>query len=192
MSRCLSAPDASLPPKPTSIFSWIQALGTKRPVASPSHFCPASVVLFQLNGGHGQSYGLATDLLVSNAWIQLKIVKYWQWFWRQWWRDVASGADRHLDITFGLQVVESSSLLSVLFREAFSRPYISFFHFTSKWFLCYQRVLPTLYVGLAHTAPPFNTNFRLTFLLTQLLEALYEDIPAWSIKFESLPSLFWP
>ena len=33
--------------------------------------------------------------------------------------DVASGADRHLDITFGLQVVESSSLVSVLFREVF-------------------------------------------------------------------------
>ena len=41
---------------------------------------------------------------------------------------VASGADRHLDITFGLQVVESSSHVSVLFREAFSHPYISFFH----------------------------------------------------------------
>ena len=34
----------------------------------------------------------------------------------------------HLDITFGLQVVESSSLVSVLFREAFSHPYISIFH----------------------------------------------------------------
>ena len=42
--------------------------------------------------------------------------------------DVASGADRHLDTTFGLQVVESSSLVSVLFREVFSHPYISFFH----------------------------------------------------------------
>ena len=42
--------------------------------------------------------------------------------------DVASGADRHLDIKFGLQVVESSSLVSVLFREVFSYPYISFFH----------------------------------------------------------------
>ena len=30
-------------------------------------------------------------------------------------------------ITFGLQVVESSSLVSVHFREAFSEPYISFF-----------------------------------------------------------------
>ena len=34
----------------------------------------------------------------------------------------------HLDIIFGLQVVESSSLVSVLFREAFNHPYISFFH----------------------------------------------------------------
>ena len=46
------------------------------------------------------------------------------------------------------------------------------------------RLVSMLYVGLAHTTPPTNTNFRLTFLLTRLLEALYEDIPAWSIKFE--------
>ena len=32
----------------------------------------------------------------------------------------------------------------------------------------------TLYVGLARDVPPTNTNFRLTFLLTQLQEALYE------------------
>ena len=42
--------------------------------------------------------------------------------------EVASGIDRHLDITFGLHVVDSSSLVSVLFREAFSHPYISFLH----------------------------------------------------------------
>ena len=41
---------------------------------------------------------------------------------------MSSGADRHLDTTFGWQVVESSSLVSVLFREALSRPYMSFFH----------------------------------------------------------------
>ena len=41
---------------------------------------------------------------------------------------MASGTDRHLDITFGLKIVESSSLVSVLFRVAFSHPYISFFH----------------------------------------------------------------
>ena len=34
----------------------------------------------------------------------------------------------------------------------------------------------TLYEGLAHTAPPTNTNFRLMCLLTQLLEAFYEDL----------------
>ena len=36
--------------------------------------------------------------------------------------------DRHFDITFGLHIVDSSSLVSVLFREAFSHPYIFFFH----------------------------------------------------------------
>ena len=35
----------------------------------------------------------------------------------------------------------------------------------------------TLYVGLARAVPPTNTNFRLTFLLTRLEEALYEDLP---------------
>ena len=40
-----------------------------------------------------------------------------QLLWRQCCMDVAS--DRHLDITFGLQVFESSSLVSLLFREVF-------------------------------------------------------------------------
>ena len=42
----------------------------------------------------------------------------------------------------------------------------------------YQRVREygsTLYVGLARAVSPTNTNFRLTFLLTRLQEALYED-----------------
>ena len=34
----------------------------------------------------------------------------------------------HLDIFFRLQEVKSSSLVSVLFREAFNHLYISFFH----------------------------------------------------------------
>ena len=34
----------------------------------------------------------------------------------------------------------------------------------------------TLYVGLARAVSPTNTNFRLTFLLTRLQEALYEDL----------------
>ena len=37
-------------------------------------------------------------------------------------------ADRHLDITFEMQVVESSFLVSLPFREALNHPYISFFH----------------------------------------------------------------
>ena len=41
---------------------------------------------------------------------------------------IASGVERHLDVTLGLQIVESSSLVSVLFNEAFSHPYISFIH----------------------------------------------------------------
>ena len=40
------------------------------------------------------------------------------------------------------------------------------------------RVYHTLYVGLARAVPPTNTNFRLTYLLTRLQEALYEDLPA--------------
>ena len=34
----------------------------------------------------------------------------------------------------------------------------------------------TLYLGLASTTPPTNTNFWLTFLLTRLQEVLYEDL----------------
>ena len=33
-----------------------------------------------------------------------------------------------------------------------------------------------LYVGLARAVSPTNTNFRLTFLLTRLQEAPYEDL----------------
>ena len=88
--------------------------------------------------------------------------------------DVASGTDRHLDITFRLQVVESSSLVSVLFREAFSHPY--FFHLLVNAFSVIRECSSTLYVGLACAVSPTNTNFRLTFLLTRLQEALYEDL----------------
>ena len=34
----------------------------------------------------------------------------------------------------------------------------------------------TLYLGLGCAVPPTNTNFWLTFLLTRLQEALYEDL----------------
>ena len=40
----------------------------------------------------------------------------------------------------------------------------------------YREYGSTLYVGLALAVSPTNTNFRLTFLLTRLQEALYEDL----------------
>ena len=77
---------------------------------------------------------------------------------------------------FYSQIVESSSLVSVLFREAISHPYISFSHLLVNGFSVIREYGSTLYVGLAHAVSPTNTNFRLTFLLTRLQEALYEDL----------------
>ena len=75
------------------------------------------------------------------------------------------------------RVIESSSLVPVLFREVFSHPYISFFHLLVNSFSVIIREYgSTLYVGLARAVSPTNTNFRLTFLLTRLQEALYEDL----------------
>ena len=50
----------------------------------------------------------------------------------------------------------------------------------------------TLYVGLECTAPPTNTNFRLTFLLTRLQEALNEDLKLYRALNLKSTSLFWP
>ena len=81
---------------------------------------------------------------------------------------------------FYSQIVESSSLVSVLFREAISHPYIPFFHLLVNGFsviiIIIRECASTLYVGLARAVSPTNTNFRLTFLLTRLQEALYEDL----------------
>ena len=52
------------------------------------------------------------------------------------YRDLASGADRHLDITFRLQVVESSSLVSVLLEKHLASLHL-LFSFTSGVFFCY-------------------------------------------------------
>ena len=43
--------------------------------------------------------------------------------------DVASGADRHLDITFGLLLVESSSLVSYFLEKHLIIPTSPFFIF---------------------------------------------------------------
>ena len=130
----------SLPQEPSSILyylCWIRALDTKRPVASlvkggllyrymPSPFYPSSVVFFQLHGGmvsHMQELGVHnTKYLDPYLWNHTSFSCL---FLRQWCRDVASGADRHLDI--GLLVVKLIPCFHT-FREAFSHPYISFFH----------------------------------------------------------------
>ena len=95
-----------------------------------------------------------------------------------WCRDVASGTDSHFDITFRLQVGESSSLVFVLFRQAFSYPYISFFHLLVNVFSVISTALSML--GW-HTQlhPPKQTSsshfyladFRMLFINTYLYRA---------------------
>ena len=73
----------------------------------PSPFCSASVVLFQLHGGmvsHMQALATPSSTLHS-TWILT--TKFWLLVLEAC-RDVASGADRHLDI--GLRVVEAHPL----------------------------------------------------------------------------------
>ena len=119
-----------------------------------------------------------------NVLIQLKLDNTILMIWRQWCRDVASGIDRHPDrtqIDFRLEIQGNRKLIpcSRTFREVFSHPYISFFHLLVNVFFCYLYIKEygsTLYVGLARAVSPTNTNFRLTFLLTRLQEALYEDL----------------
>ena len=76
----------------------------------PSPFYSASVALFQLHGAmvsHMQALATpsCTHYLDTYHW---KHISFGCLFLRQWCRDVASGADRHLDI--GLQVVEAHPL----------------------------------------------------------------------------------
>ena len=135
MSRCLSVPDATSLHHCLQYFTYLklnQALDTKRPVAIPSPFFTASSVLFQLHRGmvsHIQVLPTTSSTVHNIKCLDTYYCKYISFsclFLRQWCRDVASGADMHLDITFRLQVVESSFLVSVLFRVAFSHTYISF------------------------------------------------------------------
>ena len=80
----------------------------------------------------------------------------------------------HQELTGILTYLSDCSLLkahpffSVLFREMFSHPYISFFHL-----LVIRECGSTLYVRWAHPASPTNTNFQLTFLLTRLSMKTY-------------------
>ena len=79
-----------------TILSWIQALDTRRPK-----------VLFQAFQLHG---GIISHMLVlakpSSTVHKIKYLDTYHWshisfsclFLRQWYRDVASGTDKHLDI----------------------------------------------------------------------------------------------
>ena len=72
------------------------------------------------------------------------------------------------------------NILSGRFRVDRKRPFSTFLHglcISLVTILNVSKDYRTLYLGLVHTAPPTNTNFRLTFLLTPFQEALYEDIP---------------
>ena len=105
--------------------------------------------------------------------LQLKEFNFSYLFLRQYCRDLASGIDRHPDrteIDFRLQIQGNRKLIPCS-RTVFSHPYITFYHL-----LVIREYGSTLYVGLARAVSPTNTNFRLTFLLTQLQEALYEDL----------------
>ena len=159
MSRYLSAPDATSlhhclqNHRQYFILSWIQALDTKRPVASLGKgdllgICHLLSIhgkcsTFPASWVHGQSHYCISHTLLNCEQYQIlrslpqNHISFSCLFLRQWCSDVASGADRHLDITFGLQVVEISSLVSVLLREVLAIPTSPFFHLLVQWNLSY-------------------------------------------------------
>ena len=57
---------------------------------------------------------LATGLFVFNAWIQLNVVQYRWWFWRQWCRGVTSSilTEQKIISDCRYKVIESSSLVT--------------------------------------------------------------------------------
>ena len=102
--------------------------------------------------------------------LQLKEFNFSYLFLRQWCRDVASGIDRHPDRTeiyFRLRyrVIESSSLVPVLFREVFSHPYISFFHLLVN---CFSVIIIIIY----HNHQLLQTGF-VPVILKRTLRDLY-------------------
>ena len=135
-------PDANIIASRTIIIVYYlelsSGIGHNRPVASlaegvvrymPSPFYTASVVLFQLHGcvvSHMQV--LATPLqvciILNTTSVAIVLVL----------------TEQKCFSVCRYRVIESSSLVSVLFREVFSHPYI-FFHFTSKCLLCYSYML---------------------------------------------------
>ena len=72
-----------------------------------------------------------------------------------------------------------ASLLDVKGNKEIKKKYIFLTQIRSHYIYIHIRECgSTLYVRLADTAPPTNTNFLIIFLLTRLLEGLYEDLPA--------------
>ena len=68
------------------------------------------------------------------------------------------------------------SLFCAFFAIVSANPIFLFFQLLVNGICFIRECGSTLYVGLAHTALPTNANFRLTFLLTRLQEALCEDL----------------
>ena len=66
-----------------------------------------------------------------------------------------------------LKIYFASNLITLMSLKELQLPFISF---------VIRQYGSTLHVGLARAVSPTNTNFRLTFLLTRLQEALYEDL----------------
>ena len=150
----------SLPPEPSSICYYLKLnSGIGHYEACLKGYCYS--FLYSNCSAFPASWGIISHMLLlatpSLTMYNTKYLDPYHWnhtsfsclFLRQWCRDVASGADRHLDITFGLHLVESSSLVSVLFR-AFNHPYISFFHLLVNVFsvTCFRTFSRTPYLLL--------------------------------------------
>ena len=120
----------SLPQEPSSILYSLMfnsGIGQGFVRYMPSPFYPSSLVLFQLHGGmvsHIQV--LATHFLTIHLDPYLwNHTSFSCLFLRQWCRDVASGADRLLDI--GLQVVEAHPLFPYFLEKRLAIPTSPFF-----------------------------------------------------------------
>ena len=93
-----------------TILRWIQAFDNNRPVASLTEgpFYTAIVVLFQLHGclvSHMLVLATPSSTVNNTKYLDpyhRNIISFSCLFLRQWCRDVASGADRNLDITHPL------------------------------------------------------------------------------------------
>ena len=76
----------------------------------------------------------------------------------------------------GIFYLKAHPLFPYFFETRLAIPTSPFFHLLVNDFSVFREYGSTLYVGLARAVSPTNTNFQLTFLLTRLQEALYEDL----------------